>query len=267
MSDPISPLINALHNQGRLRVWSLVITAFGDLVQDRGGEISTARLGALLGRVGIEQGTLRTALSRLNRDGWVTSTRSGRLSLYRLSEQGLDRFAPATTQIYAAPQTKPVSRWAMTLNISPDGAQQIELTPADASSPPADLRLTGAIDTISESYRATLLGEGQRLALDGLRDDLDALQSARLETDLDAAASRLLLIHRWRRITLRYGDIAPELMPADAPLKNPRLAVAEAYRRLAPAAEAWLDSGDGDLAPMPPADARLARRFGGLQEA
>ena len=50
--DPLSPLVEALHSEGRLRVWSLVITVFGDLVQHRGGQISTARLGQLLGRVG-----------------------------------------------------------------------------------------------------------------------------------------------------------------------------------------------------------------------
>ena len=81
MQDPLAPLIASLHAQGRLRVWSLVITAFGDLVQHRGGEISLARLGRLLGRIGVEQGALRTALSRLARDGWVLSTRRGRASL------------------------------------------------------------------------------------------------------------------------------------------------------------------------------------------
>ncbi|NBR89524.1 MAG: phenylacetic acid degradation protein, partial [Rhodobacteraceae bacterium] len=42
--DPLAPLIDALHAEGRLRVWSLVITVFGDSVQHRGGRISTARL-------------------------------------------------------------------------------------------------------------------------------------------------------------------------------------------------------------------------------
>ena len=62
--DPLVPLINTLRAEGRLRVWSLVITAFGDLVQHRGGAVSSARLNVLLGRIGVEPGALRTALSR-----------------------------------------------------------------------------------------------------------------------------------------------------------------------------------------------------------
>ena len=66
--DPIEPLINAFHAGGRPRVWSLVVTIFGDAVLHRGGCIATLRLQELLERVGIEAGALRTALSRLARD-------------------------------------------------------------------------------------------------------------------------------------------------------------------------------------------------------
>ena len=118
--DPLKPLIDALHSEGRLRVWSLVITVFGDLVQHRGGEVSTARLGVLMNRIGVEPGALRTALSRLSRDGWVTRERAGRTSLYRLSDRGLDRFAPATSMIYAPPRREPVAEWSVFVRL--DGA-------------------------------------------------------------------------------------------------------------------------------------------------
>ena len=75
--DPLAPLIETLTADGRLRVWSLVITVFGDSVEPRGGTISTARLGRLLGRIGVGSGALRTALSRLAGDGWVTAQRKG----------------------------------------------------------------------------------------------------------------------------------------------------------------------------------------------
>ncbi len=268
MSDPIAPLINALHAQGRLRVWSLVITVFGDLVQDRGGEVSTARLGQLLGRVGVEQGTLRTALSRLGRDGWVTSTRSGRTSLYRLSPEGLARFAPATTRIYAAPAEGPVDSWTIRVELDAAGNEVLHLTPeGEDRDRSGDLRLTGRIEELSDAFRAKLLTSSHRHALAGLALDLDALDRVDLADPLDAAAARMLLIHRWRRIVLRYDDLRPDLMPGDAPLADPRRAVARAYRRLFPAAEAWLDSASGDMAAMPPAEPRLARRFGQSDQA
>jgi phenylacetic acid degradation operon negative regulatory protein len=264
--DPLAPLITALHREGRLRVWSLVITVFGDLVQHRGGEISTARLGQLLGRVGVEQGTLRTALSRLGRDGWVTRERDGRTSLYRLSGQGLERFAPATTRIYAAPRKGPVTRWTIVVRLGANGTPETTLLPADDACPDADCRVTGTLDRISEAYRATLLGDPHRAALVSLERDLTALANAPTLDPLDAAAARMLLIHRWRRIVLRYPDLPADLMPKDTPLADPRSAVAQVYARLAPGAEAWLDEGLNGLAPMPPAPTQIGQRFGGLQQ-
>ncbi|MHA6264801.1 hypothetical protein ACXYMO_16510 [Arenibacterium sp. CAU 1754] len=264
MSDPLAPLITALHGQGRLRVWSLVITVFGDLIQHRGGRVSTARLGQLLGRVGVEQGTLRTALSRLGRDGWVTSERQGRTSLYRLSKQGIERFAPATTLIYAPPRTAPVTEWAMSVHLGANGAQTVDLRPAGDTAQVSDACVTGTLSTLSDAFRDAQFAPAHRDALSALRDDLAILNGLNLDADmppLDIAAARLLLIHRWRRIVLRFPDVLPDLMPATSPLTNPRLAVARCYARLIDGTEAWLDSDAGDLGALPRNDAVIARRF------
>lgn len=264
--DPLAPLITALHSQGRLRVWSLVITAFGDLVQHRGGEISSTRLRALLGRVGVEQGALRTALSRLSGDGWVASERIGRSSLYRLSAQGLDRFAPATTRIYAAPRTEPVNRWASVVTFSGLGGHTVRLCPVEDAAKEADCVVVGELQHISDAYRAAQLESAHRKALIALSADLAALRDD-ITVPLDAAAARLLLIHRWRRIVLRYPECVPELMPNDAPLKNPRSSVAQAYGSLTPSAEGWLESDADGLAPLPKATQPAAKRFGGTLKA
>ena len=265
--DPIEPLIASLHGQGRLRVWSLVITVFGDLVQHRGGRITSARLGRLLGRVGIEQGTVRTAMSRLGQDGWVASERRGRSSLYRLRAEGLDRFAPATARIYAPPREGPVTDWALSLRLNGTQPPEVLLEPADEAAPGADLRVTGRLEALSEAYRAVLTGGGNLDSLSALAGDLAALETAAIGDPLDAAAARMLLIHRWRRIVLRHAELPAELMPADAPLADPRRAVAAAYRRIAPLAERWLDDNSGELGEMPPAAPGFAARFGGLHRA
>jgi phenylacetic acid degradation operon negative regulatory protein len=260
--DPLQPLIDALHGQGRLRVWSLVITVFGDLVQHRGGVISTARLGAVLSRIGVEPGTLRTALSRLGRDGWVESERSGRTSHYRLSPQGVARFAPATSLIYAAPQEGPVTDWSLFVTF--DGAsERVRLVPAGRVPEDADCVVTGSLDQVSAEYRNRILGEDVRMALSSLATDIVALRTATLETPLDAAAARVLLIHRWRRLVLRHPEPLPDLLPQDAPLSNPRAAVADIYRALSPLAEAWLDQESESLPAMPAADPNATQRFDG----
>lgn len=260
--DVLAPLISGLHAQGRLRVWSLVITAFGDLVQHRGGQISTARLGQLLGRVGVEQGALRTALSRLCRDGWVTRERAGRSSLYRLTQQGLDSFAPATSLIYAPPFPEVIDRWTMRLDLDEQGRHMVKLIPGVVARGQADCVITGDVLESSPTFRASFLVQAQREALAALKEDLGALEWASL-AGLDAAAARLLLIHRWRRIVLRFDEIAPPLMPADSPLVHPRLDVAQAYWRVSGATEAWLDRSGVGIEPMPDAGGRLDGRFGG----
>jgi len=264
--DPLAAQITALHNQGRLRVWSMVITVFGDLVQHRGGQISTARLSAILGRVGVEQGALRTALSRLGRDGWVISERIGRTSHYRLSAQGLARFASATTRIYASPRSEPVRRWAIALRPGASGRQEATLSPADEVCEAADCLVTGALQQISDAYRASLLSAEHRGALAALATDISALGTVEVRAPLDAAAARVLLIHRWRRIVLRFPEIQRELMPANTPLADPRRAVADAYCQLSEATEAWLDSDFSGLPAMPAVTDPLPQRFTNTQQ-
>ena len=261
--DPLKPLIDALHGEGRLRVWSLVITVFGDLVQHRGGVISTARLGAVMSRIGIEPGTLRTALSRLGRDGWVESERTGRTSLYRLSPQGVERFAPATSLIYAAPQTGPVERWSLFVHLD-NGTPRVGLVPEGRVPDGADCIVTGRLDHISPAYREQFMGADLRAAMPALAADLSVLNMLHISDPLDAAAARVLLIHRWRRLVLRHPEPVPDLMPEDAPMANPRAEIAAAYHMLSPLAEAWLDRTDGRLPAMPRASPEFAQRFGGL---
>lgn len=262
--DPLDPVITALHAESRLRVWSLVITVFGDCVQHRGGAISTARLGRLLGRIGVEPGALRTALSRLGRDGWVDSERSGRLSHYRLSPSGLARFTEATSRIYAPPRTAPVTEWALSSDGTPQTALALGglwLTPADApqATKPA-FRLVGRITDLAPAMREGLVSADHAAALQRLMADLDHLD--RIAGDpLTHAAARILLIHRWRRIVLRYPDLPPDILPAVLQGQDPRARVARAYAHLTPGAEAWLDSDDGEMAAMPVPDPSLARRF------
>lgn len=262
--DPLDPVITALHAESRLRVWSLVITVFGDCVQHRGGAISTVRLGRLLGRIGVEPGALRTALSRLGRDGWVDSERSGRLSHYRLSPSGLARFTEATSRIYAAPRQTPVEIWSL----SSEGTSQTALALGGLWLSPADVpqeekpafRLVGRLTDLTPVMRDSLISADHATALRRLRDDLERF--AALPADpLTHAAARTLLIHRWRRIVLRYPDLPPDLLPGDLGGDDPRARVAAVYRYLTPATEHWLDSAEGEIAAMPPADDSLHRRF------
>ncbi|MET0169130.1 MAG: phenylacetic acid degradation protein, partial [Aliihoeflea sp.] len=78
MALPLNPaqralesMIDRLHQRGRLRVGSLVVTMFGDAIAPRGGRVALGVLQDLMGRLRVEPGALRTAMSRLASDGWV----------------------------------------------------------------------------------------------------------------------------------------------------------------------------------------------------
>lgn len=263
--DPLAPLITALHDEGRLRVWSLIITVFGDSVQPRGGTICSARLGALLGRIGVEPGAQRTALSRLARDGWIDAARAGRLSHYRLTRSGKAQFADATHRIYAPPQTTPITLWTLSLEDDPPPGAillgGLVLRPAQDPAPRSRFRMTGTIDTLTPDLHAALPAAGHLDALRQLRSDLAHLE--RLPDDpLSAAAARTLLIHRWRRLILRFGELHSPLLPPDWQERPPRSAVARAWHRLTPLAEQWWDSTPREMKEMAPPDPAFHARFG-----
>lgn len=261
--DPLSPLISALHDEGRIRVWSLVITIIGDAAQPRGGRIALARLQDLAVRIGIEAGALRTALSRLTADGWVERERSGRSSNYLFSARGAAEYEPAAKQVYAPPTDTP-ERWTLALvpEDSEDGfalGGNLRLVPG-AVPAGAILAVDGELHVAAEKRQGALCPPSYRVALERLFADLDALSGLQI-SDRDAMAARVLLIHRWRRIILRHPELPDALLPAT--LTGPRARVAFAYKALLPGSERWLDSADDGFDPMPAPARDLAKRFSG----
>ncbi len=86
MADILSKFI-AHQNMtgGRHRVWSLVVTIFGDAIEPRGGVLRLGALQKITEHIGIEGNALRTAMSRLASDGWLERQRIGRASYYKPS--------------------------------------------------------------------------------------------------------------------------------------------------------------------------------------
>jgi len=264
--DVLEPLITALHAEGRLRVWSLVATIFGDAVQHRGGRIATLRLQHLLERVGVEAGAMRTALSRLANDGWVVRDREGRNSFYRLSASAQAEILAASVDIYAAPSNDKIGEWVMASGTSAP-AKSIEIAPNTwlvparlAPDMPDHICLTGTLTSFPKSAAKQVLSEAHQSALVALHHDIIALKGVEL-TPLNAMAARMLLIHRWRRIVLRFPDVPHELFPKGFVISNPRKRVADAYGGLVENSETWLSSSEHGLAPLPASEDIFARRF------
>ncbi|MEZ5812009.1 MAG: PaaX family transcriptional regulator C-terminal domain-containing protein [Rhizobiaceae bacterium] len=280
-------LVLALHARGRLRVWSLAVTVFGDAIVPRGGKAGLSVLQEIMGRLGIENGALRTAMSRLAADGWVVRERSGRNSIYALAGSGRRAFDEATRRIYAAGPPEWDGRWTVALLTGSSAdertAELAEAGFAHVGGPTWIRPETSAAPTIPEAAGDMLVIGGTSDGLPALADrffDLEALAKSyrglveafsplhrSLETGdglcpLEAMAARTLLIHDWRRAVLHDPGLPAELLPADWPGETARALVRSVYTRLAPASEHWLDE-----AGLPPQrdPTRFAARFGIFQ--
>lgn len=74
---------------GHISGTSLISSLYGDSLSHRGGEIWLGSLAALLEGLGFGERFVRTALFRLNKEGWLNVSRLGRRSYYSLSDKGL----------------------------------------------------------------------------------------------------------------------------------------------------------------------------------
>ncbi|MDJ1462585.1 MULTISPECIES: PaaX family transcriptional regulator [unclassified Nitratireductor] len=261
----LSDLIDRLHGRGRLRVWSLVITLFGDAIVPRGGEAPLAALQTVMARLGIEAGALRTAMSRLAGDGWVVRERRGRNSFFSLDRHGQHAFDLATRRIYAAGAPDWDGSWTVAI-APPNGngehdealkergflkiAEGVHLLPrtrmpngdavladmlvihGSSAEHPEMLRSLWPSDEIAAAY-AELIADYTPLA--------DQLAGTHMPAPIDAMAARTLLIHDWRRIVLRDPGLPTALLPQDWPGETARRLVRDIYRRLSAPSEAWLD--------------------------
>jgi len=271
------------HSGGRLRVWSLIITVFGDAIVPRGGRVGMAALQDLTDRLGVAPGALRAAMSRLAKDGWVVRHRDGRKSYYSLAPDSAATFAEAGRRFYAS--GPPDWNGDLTVAVTPDGDGHAEalsgfvplgagiyVRPGPAPEPGAtpalsDVLLLKSVDgRIPGWVRAQLSSPDVAAAYSALTRSfapLDAaLEGGAMLSPLDAFAARTLLVHDWRRIVLRDRDLPPALRPDDWPGEAARSLVKGLYARLLPPSERFLDRCEAATGVrLAPADASLEARF------
>lgn len=210
---------------GDLRVWSLIVTIFGDLARPPEAAISGALLSALTARMGVRPEAMRVALHRLRRDGWIESTRKGRSSRHRLSPGARAETEAARARIYG-PGMAAGGDWQLVFCESreaPDAmvalAPDLFLGPADTPPPPDCLCFQGRLERLPDWLRARLAPEELATGYRALTRSL-ALAEAAIAPGLgplEIAALRVLAVHRWRRLLLRHPDLPATFLPPDWP--------------------------------------------------
>jgi phenylacetic acid degradation operon negative regulatory protein len=292
-------LLRHFRAQRPLRGGSLLVTIFGDAIAPRGGAVTLESLIRLAAPFGLTERLVRTAVARLARAGWLTATRSGRRSEYRLSAQGAERFREATQRIYGSAAATWDGRW--TLLVLPAGRRRParlrdelrwlgfgQLAPTLFAHPGTSVEETrewlGAASGTADALllRSDALDVATARRLVALGWDLAELERrywrftarfAPLERSLaahtlngDAAFMvRTLLIHEYRKIHLQDPLLPATLLPPQWVGTHAYELTRRIYAAVFSPAEAFLSVSARRLhAALPPAAAATYRRFGGI---
>ena len=218
--------IDILVSGDRLKVWSLIITILGDLCVTEHDVVSGKTLRFLTGRMGVSNQAVRVALHRLHRNGWVTSVKDGRESNYSLSDMGWSETQAVRARIYSKKTPKkatarllvapsPTNEWSEML---PDDAVIIAPRTALVCIPPDDLPQEVLCTKLEPEHLPDWVAK--LLASSALRKDyLTLIESVSkiISCDdpvdlLDATVLRLLVLHHWRRLRLRHGELPDALL-------------------------------------------------------
>lgn len=289
----LDPLLGRLASTPS-RTGSLIVTIFGDAIVPRGGTVWLGTLAEILRAMGVGDGVVRTAVSRLAADGWLKREKVGRNSFYRLAGEGRATFAEATRRIYgsAAPAWTGSLRLAVmapngdraalrgaltdagwgtlapTVAVAPEGhASGAGLAAAGEGDGPLLLTATGDAETLRRlaalAWPLDAVAERYRAVVAAVEPVAAALAAGAAFTDLEALIARILIVHEYRRAILKDPQLPAALCPADWPAPAARALCAGVYRRLVPASERWLDANAvSDAGPLPPPDTAFHARFG-----
>ena len=250
------------------RTGSVIVTIYGDAILPRGGSLALADLLALMARLGIAEGVVRTAVSRLAQDGLLLGRRAGRRSAYALTPRGEAEFEAAIPLIYGAPANAWDGKLRLAFPEHPADRAALEAQGFATLSPGVMLATTPARHALDAAGEP---GTMRNLAarawpldrLGALYEDFVALfaemSPAPDTTPIDAMAARILLIHAWRRIALRDPRLPAALLPIAWPGAQARTLCAKLYAALEPGSELWLDQASNGAAALPPNKKALSR--------
>ncbi|GAT69715.1 paaX family transcriptional regulator [Planomonospora sphaerica] len=244
---------------------------YGDHLRSRGGRASVAALVRLLAPLEIAAPAVRTAISRMVRQGWLAPARLPQGPGYEVTPKCVRRLDEAALRIYRAGAVTWSGRWHLLVIEPVRERPRRERLRADLSflgyapltegtwigphpSPELDPLLAGE-EIHAERFEAVL--DGDPRALVARTWDLDAIAAAyeewlaravelvdSLPDDADddrVFAVRSRLLHGWRNFLFRDPGLPAELLPGGWPGDKARAYFEREAARLLPAASAFVD--------------------------
>ena len=217
--DTLYDLTTELRALGGGRVWSLMVSLFGDLAQGKGDAIAGPVLSAIMAALDVRPEAARVALHRLRNDGWIISAKAGRISHHSLSEEGRAKSREASPRIYTSAQAGQENWQIVMLNPDIDKAAGdmttrgfIPMLPniyagaADLTAPADAAVFAGG--AVPSWMRAMAIPSGMATSYAKLADVLGTLTTHLPEpaqmSPLNIAVLRCLVVHNWRRLVLKH---------------------------------------------------------------
>lgn len=222
---------------------SALFDLFGDHLRSRGGQAPVAALVRLLAPLGIAPPAVRTAVSRMVRQGWLEPVRLADGPGYALTPRAVRRLDEAAARIYRTQRQDWDGRWHLVVTCPATNrtrrerlragmtflgyAQLEDSTWVGPRSSDEVEALLEAEDTRADRFTATHDGDTAELVrrawdLEGLaRSYLSWLSHAKKIateatadlTDEQAFAARSHLVHDWRKFLFLDPGLPRELLP------------------------------------------------------
>jgi phenylacetic acid degradation operon negative regulatory protein len=108
-----------------VRTQFLIFTLFGEFILARGGSIWTSDLLALLDMLDVTERAARTTLSRMSRNGWLTTRKEGRRSQYSLTPRGWALLKQGEQRIFEPPFDNWSGMWHIVVYSLPENKRRL----------------------------------------------------------------------------------------------------------------------------------------------
>ena len=222
--DPHRRLIDALLAFGDLKVWSVLVTIFGDLAPARGSFLPGTFLTGLTSDLGIRPEAQRVALHRLRKDGWIDVEKDGRVSLYALSALARRETRAVQSRVFDAHVPRPET---VTLIVEAPGgphAARANWLPLGSGvflsdgpvAPEAGLLISPvAVADLPDWARRAAISDDIQVTYGALTDLLATDPAIEALSESKRLALRVLILHRWRRLVLSHSRSASHVMGPD----------------------------------------------------
>lgn len=210
MAD-IQKSLETLIGLEKIKVWSLIVTLFGDLDDTSSQSLSGKQINTLLGHIGIKPEATRVALHRLKNENWIETSRSGRETIYRMSEKARRETKNVYADVYGTSIKYPEG-WQ--LLVMPDHHDLVESVATVPVLKNVALVPTASIINNTATFRAELKNQNtpdwfaEKIVSPVILEISQELKKAAespfpKSTKLDELARRLLILHHWRKLALR----------------------------------------------------------------